>query len=159
MKNYLFLLLLSSFFLFPLQTLAGRVDPSQCTITTEPKCGTNYYSCQEGNPSNGNGTDWSCSFRDEVNPGCPAISCSYEKVNADYGPLNKFSNALFRWSQVAMIFIAGGIFIFAGIVYMTSAGNPNRVALAKRLVTGAVAALIVLFLGMFFLRMVIGVNI
>ena len=74
------------------------------------------------------------------------------------GPdIKTWSESLFTWSQYIMVIIATAIFVLAGIIYTTSAGNPSRVSYAKKLIVGAVSALLVLFLGRFFLTNVIGV--
>jgi hypothetical protein len=76
------------------------------------------------------------------------------------GPnIEEYSKALFKWARVTIIIVVTAIFVIAGIIYMTSGGNPNRVSLAKRLLTGGISAILVLFLGEFFLRVIVGVNI
>jgi len=58
--------------------------------------------------------------------------------------------------------IAGGIavilIIYAGFLYSTSAGNPQRVAAAKELLTAALSGLILLIFAAYILRL-IGENI
>lgn len=72
--------------------------------------------------------------------------------------LDKWSDRVFIWAQLVIIPVSTTIFIFAGITYMTSGGNPNRVAFAKKLITGAVSAILVLYLGKYFLKIVLGVG-
>ena len=72
--------------------------------------------------------------------------------------IERWSNKIFSWAQIVIIPVATAIFILAGITYMTSGGNPNRITFAKKLITGAVSAILVLYLGKYFLKIVLGVD-
>jgi hypothetical protein len=63
----------------------------------------------------------------------------------------------YNFAQGAVLLLAVGAFIAAGIIYMLSAGDPKRIAMAKRLITGALSGIAVIILGRFFLTRVIGV--
>lgn len=47
--------------------------------------------------------------------------------------------------------------MFAGVIYMTSSGNPDRIKTSKKLIMGALTGVAVIVLGRFFLKYVIGV--
>lgn len=72
-------------------------------------------------------------------------------------PLNCWQQSVFSWAQRAMLVVATVVIIFAGVIYMTSAGNPERVTLSKKLIYGALTGVAVIILGRFFLKYVIGV--
>jgi hypothetical protein len=64
---------------------------------------------------------------------------------------------VFVWAQGAILLLATGSFIAAGLIWMTSTGDPKRLALAKKLITGALSGIAVIVLGRFFLTRVVGV--
>lgn len=67
-------------------------------------------------------------------------------------------SAVWGWAQGAVLLLAVGGFITAGVVYMTSAGDPQRTTLAKKIITGSLSAVAVIVLGKFFLTKVIGIR-
>jgi hypothetical protein len=73
-------------------------------------------------------------------------------------PLTCFTKAIFSWSQVAIIVLAVGAIVVAGIIYMTSAGNPKRIETSKKLIMGALTGVAVMVLGRLFLTKVVGVS-
>lgn len=62
------------------------------------------------------------------------------------------------FSQVAILLLATAAIVFGGIIYMTSAGNPKQVAMAKKIIFGALTGVAVMVLGRFFLVNIIGVE-
>lgn len=82
----------------------------------------------------------------------PTLSCQTSSQ-----PLTCFTQAIFSWAQVAIIILAVGAIVFAGIIYMTSAGNPKRIEMSKKLIWGALTGVAVMILGRLFLTKVVGV--
>jgi hypothetical protein len=78
--------------------------------------------------------------------------------NKPTGNLKQWSCAVLSWSKIAILVIGTAMFLFAGVIYMTSAGNLNRISYAKKLITGAVSAILVLYLGLWFLKIVMGIE-
>jgi len=72
-------------------------------------------------------------------------------------PLSCFTQEVFSFSQVAIVVLAVGAIVVAGVIYMTSAGNPKQIELAKKLIFGALTGIAVMVLGRLFLTKVIGV--
>jgi hypothetical protein len=56
-----------------------------------------------------------------------------------------------------MFILAPVVIVLAGVIYMTSAGNPSRITLAKKLIYGALSGVAVIVLGRFFLTNILGV--
>lgn len=71
--------------------------------------------------------------------------------------LTCWMEAAWLWTQRAILILSVAALIFAGTMYMTSAGNPKRVEYAKKVIWGAISAVIVVVLGKFFLTKVVGV--
>jgi len=61
------------------------------------------------------------------------------------------------WAQGAILLLSIGAFVIAGIIYMTSAGSPKQIEMAKKIIVGALSGIAVMILGRFFLTTVIGV--
>ena len=81
----------------------------------------------------------------------PDLSCS------DTTALSCFVKRVWGWSQTAILTLAIAAFVFAGIIYMTSRGNPKQVESAKKIIIGALSAVAVIILGKFFLTNIVGV--
>jgi hypothetical protein len=64
---------------------------------------------------------------------------------------------IFQWAQGAILVAATVVIMFAGVIYMTSSGNPDRIKTSKKLIMGALTGVAVIVLGRFFLKYVIGV--
>lgn len=71
--------------------------------------------------------------------------------------LSCFTAAVFSFAQMAIIVLAVGAIVIAGLIYMTSAGNPKQIEMSKKLIFGALTAVAVMVLGRLFLTKVIGV--
>jgi len=82
-----------------------------------------------------------------------SLSCTDEAQ-----PLTCFTKEVFSFAQIAIIVLAVGAIVIAGIVYMTSAGNPKQIEMAKKLIMGALTGVAVMVLGRLFLTQVIGVE-
>ena len=82
----------------------------------------------------------------------PLLSC-----DTGTQPLTCFTQAVFKFSQIAIIILAVAAIVIAGIVYMTSAGNPKQIEMSKKLILGALTGVAVLILGRLFLTQVVGV--
>jgi hypothetical protein len=81
----------------------------------------------------------------------PDLTCSADSA------LTCWMKQVFEFSQTAILLLATAVIVFAGIIYMTSAGNPKQIELAKRLILGALSGVAVIILGKFFLVSVVGV--
>ena len=66
---------------------------------------------------------------------------------------------VFQFSQYAILLLATGAIVIAGVIYMTSAGNPKMIAQSKKLIIGALSGVAVMVLGRFFLNVVLGLNV
>jgi hypothetical protein len=75
----------------------------------------------------------------------------------DDSALNCWIGKVYVFAQTAIFTISLAAVIIAGILYMTSSGDPKRVTLAKSLLVGAASAIAVIVLARFFLQYVIGV--
>lgn len=73
-------------------------------------------------------------------------------------PIECWIKQIFDWSRVTMYSVALIAIIFGGIVYMTSAGNPQSMARAKKIILGAFTGIAIIILADFFLTYVLGVN-
>jgi len=82
----------------------------------------------------------------------PGYSCPASEA------LTCWVSKVFIWSQGGILVLATAVIIIAGIIYMTSAGNPKQIALSKRLILGALSGVAVMVLGRFFLTVVIGIQ-
>jgi hypothetical protein len=71
--------------------------------------------------------------------------------------LTCFTQQVFVFAQGAIIVLAVGAIVAAGIIYMTSGGNPKQIEMAKKLIFGALTAVAVMVLGRLFLTQVVGV--
>jgi hypothetical protein len=91
----------------------------------------------------------------------PGGSYSYHQLFNLLCPVDRalecWIGAVWTWSQGAILILAVLVVILAGIIYMTSAGSPKQVALAKKLILGALSGVAVIVLGKFFLTTIIGV--
>lgn len=81
----------------------------------------------------------------------PALSCPEDTA------LTCYTNQVFAFSQIAVLLLSVAAFVIAGIIYMTSAGNPKQVEMSKKIMLGALSAIAVIVLGRFFLINVVGV--
>ncbi len=77
----------------------------------------------------------------------------------DANPLGCWVSAVFSWSQNAVLVLAVAVIMVAGAIYMTSAGNTERIKLSKKLIVGALTGVGVLILGKFFIVYVVGLEI
>lgn len=73
-------------------------------------------------------------------------------------PLTCFTQAVFKFSQTAILLLAVAVIVIAGIIYMTSSGNPKQLETAKKLIIGALTGVAVMILGRLFLTQVVGVS-
>lgn len=67
-------------------------------------------------------------------------------------------NAAFNWATIGLVTSSVASVIAAGIIYMVSMGNPERLKKAKSMIVGAFSGLLVIILAKFFLTTVIGVS-
>ena len=81
-----------------------------------------------------------------------------KKCNNTASPIECWINEVYNWSKWAMYTIAVLAVIFGGILYMTSAGNPQQVGRAKNVILGALTGVAIIILAKFFLTYVLGVN-
>lgn len=71
--------------------------------------------------------------------------------------LTCFVSRVWTFSQTAILVLAVVVVVIAGVIYMTSAGNPKQVEMSKKLIIGALSGVAVMILGKFFLTKVVGV--
>lgn len=71
--------------------------------------------------------------------------------------LTCFVSRVWTFSQTAILVLAVAVMVIAGVIYMTSAGNPKQVEMSKKLIIGALSGVAVMILGKFFLTKVVGV--
>lgn len=71
--------------------------------------------------------------------------------------LTCYTKRVFEFTKVAVLLLSIAAFVVAGIIYMTSAGSPKQVEMAKKIIIGALSAVAVVILGQFFLTNVVGV--
>lgn len=69
-----------------------------------------------------------------------------------------WTGKVYSWSRGAILLLSTSVMIGAGIIYMTSTGDPKRIAMAKKYALGALTGVAVMVLGNFFLTKVIGVS-
>lgn len=81
----------------------------------------------------------------------PDLTCK------DTEALSCFTGKLFGFAQITILLLSIAAFVVAGIIYMTSAGNPRQIEAAKKIIIGALSAIAVVILGKFFLTNVVGV--
>lgn len=65
---------------------------------------------------------------------------------------------VWAWALTAMIPLSVLVTAVAGVIYMTSAGNPDRVSLAKKMIIGVLSGLGLIVLSRILLTFVIGVD-
>jgi hypothetical protein len=82
----------------------------------------------------------------------PDLSCP------DATALTCFTNRIFGFTQIAVLLLSVAAFVIAGIIYMTSGGNPKQIEMAKKIMIGALSAIAVVILGRFFLTKIVGVQ-
>jgi hypothetical protein len=73
-------------------------------------------------------------------------------------PLKCWLEKVFDWSQMAILVLATVVIVIAGVLYMTSAGNPDRITQSKKLIYGALTGVAIIILGRFFLTAIIGIG-
>ncbi len=78
--------------------------------------------------------------------------------NSQGGILDCWLGKVFDWATVVVGSIAVVAIMVGGVIYMTSGGNPNQVATAKKIILNALIAAAVIILGKFFLTNVLGVD-
>ncbi|MDD5693669.1 MAG: hypothetical protein PHU86_04335 [Patescibacteria group bacterium] len=83
----------------------------------------------------------------------PDLLCKSDGSDA----LTCFVARVWAFSQTAILVLAVAGFVIAGIIYMTSAGNPKQIEMTKKIIIGALSAIAVMILGRFFLTNVVGV--
>jgi len=76
----------------------------------------------------------------------------------DASALNCFVGQVWNFSQTAILLLSIAAFVIAGIIYMTSTGNPKQIEMAKKIIIGALSAVAVMVLGKFFLTNVVGIK-
>lgn len=72
-------------------------------------------------------------------------------VNTDFGTepvtnVTDYVNRIIGWSYIVIPGLAVIMIIYAGYIYMTSQGNPERVNLAKEIIIGVITGIALLFL-------------
>lgn len=81
----------------------------------------------------------------------PDLKCSAETA------LTCWVGKVFQFSQTAILLLATAVIVMAGVIYMTSAGNPKSIEMSKKLILGALSGVAVIVLGRFFLVSVVGI--
>jgi len=81
----------------------------------------------------------------------PDLSCPSD------APLTCWIGRVWSFSEGAILILSVAAFVVAGVIYMTSRGNPKQIETAKKIIIGALSAIAVIVLGNFFLTKVIGV--
>ncbi|MDP4127595.1 MAG: hypothetical protein Q8912_11705 [Bacillota bacterium] len=64
---------------------------------------------------------------------------------------------VWKFSQGAILILSVAALVIAGVIYMTSRGNPKQIEMAKKIIIGALSAVAIMVLGNFFLTKVVGV--
>jgi len=72
--------------------------------------------------------------------------------------LSCWMNEVWKFAQTAILLLSVAAFVVAGVLYMTSAGNPKQIEKSKKIMLGALSAVAVIVLGRFFLENVIGIQ-
>jgi len=83
----------------------------------------------------------------------PTLSCPDENL-----VLSCWMNRVWTFAQTAILLLSISAFVVAGVLYMTSAGNPKQIEKSKKIMLGALSAVAVIVLGKFFLENVIGIQ-
>lgn len=81
----------------------------------------------------------------------PGLACK------DSEAMTCWLKQVFEFSQTAILLLATAVIVFAGVIYMTSAGNPKQIEMSKKFILGALSGVAVIVLGKFFLITVVGV--
>lgn len=151
------------------------VDEGGATVATLPDTKTSY------DPAKTNGGYYICEYSGPISSPT-SIECELNQaaspdtsnggVNANEEPVTRLFNIsgcptgqelicwtskVYGWSQSALLVAAVGAFVIAGIMYMTSGGNPQMIGKSKKIIIGALSGIAVIVLGKFFLTKVIGV--
>lgn len=108
-----------------------------------------YFVYDNGQASNISETPYNTNFG--VNSQLFGVSC------ASTVAVSCWVQKVWEWSSGAILIFSVGAVILAGIFWMTSTGDPKRIAFAKKLLLGAVSAILVIVLGKMFLTNFIGV--
>lgn len=74
---------------------------------------------------------------------------AFAQVNTDFGPANNVTDYvgnIMAWVIPVIGTLAVLMIIFAGYIYMTSQGNPDRINTAKEILVGVIVGVALLFL-------------
>jgi hypothetical protein len=125
---------------------APVVSPSP---TLSPSPGTSPNS--SGSPSNSASPGTSTSPGSSTSPSATASS----STNGIFGnTLPEYISNIYNWSIGIAAGLAVIMLIYAGYLYVTSAGNPESINLAKEVIIGAIAGFVFLVLAALILRFV-----
>ena len=86
------------------------------------------------------------------------LSGACKNKSGQVGSYECWIQGVWNWSMLIIIPLATIVLIAAGIIYMTSGGNPDRVSLAKKMIFGALSGLALLVLGKVFLVNILGIT-
>ena len=89
-------------------------------------------------------------------PGASPGSSTGTSGFGDEGALSSYISGIYTWSIGIAAGLAVIMLIYAGYLYVTSAGNPEQINLAKEVIIGAIAGFVFLILAALILRAVIG---
>jgi len=91
--------------------------------------------------------------------GGPTAGCPFDSINTAFGciPVGTSQGLVITSLRIAMG-IAGGIsfvlIVYAGMMIMTSSGDPGKLRSGKELLTAAIAGLLFLILGVYFFNII-----
>lgn len=77
----------------------------------------------------------------------------------EFSNIGGYVSALFNtWAMPIITGLAVLMFIYAGYLYMTSQGNQEQISLAKEIIIGVIAGVLLLFTAWILLNNVIGIR-
>lgn len=91
-----------------------------------------------------------------VEAACPAGQFSSVFNNTCYSDYQTWVKDVWSWSMKIIIPLSVLILTAAGVIYMTSEGDSNRVGLAKKMIIGVASGVGILVLGRLLLQVIIG---
>jgi hypothetical protein len=69
---------------------------------------------------------------------------------------NDWFNLGWQWVAIVVVPLSGVMLVWAGFLWMTSAGDPEKIGTAKKIITGVVSGILLLVLARVFIVNVIG---
>lgn len=94
-------------------------------------------------------------------PGAAFAATGFKSMFCTGGTCNTYEdwiNGVWNWSLAIIVPLSVLVIAAAGVIYTTSAGNPDKIGMAKKMIIGVISGIAILILARLLLVNVIGVS-